>query len=228
MKLTSSIILAILTISMGCYSHALNSRAKTATVNSELATPNRKLTTCTDNTWLNAEGTCVSCQILVPHCKTCTPEGICESCQSPYEIADAKVKDTADPKNAPKRDVKQCITLPFFSSWYGILLLIFIPLLVGGGVAMLIKLIAQKKQQNHDKMKKAQEAKKREGSRNNTLNDYTKNSANKITPIRTSENSANPKMMKIEKDSLEPSTNVAAKGKDGFGNPHEDSDFDEI
>lgn len=203
-------------------------------------TTNRILaTTCPDGQFLASDDSeCHPCSKLIAYCTSCTTEGVCTKCDSGYKLSSITVKDTSDPENGDKRTVKECDNLPFFSKWYGIVIILIAPLLLGAAVAMTIKLICDRKQIDEDR--KAEALKKKEGSRLHTLtmSDVARAQNNKIAPLKNNaedETMKKPNFMRMEKKAIAESTNEEiSKIKDAdfdFGNGNRENskdEFDEI
>ena len=96
-----------------------------------------------------------------------------------------QIKDYVNPQNS--RTIYKCVTAPFFSSWYGILIVIFLPLIIGVGVAFLIKYIAEYLQRKKDE-KKNEKKEGKEFSLNTkyeTVNTPIQEKGNKIMPLNS-------------------------------------------
>lgn len=103
-------------------------------------------TTCESGKFLASDDNeCHPCSKLVAYCTNCTSDGICTSCNSSHRLTEKTIKDNSDPKNGEKRTVKHCEDLPFFSKWYGIVVILLAPLLIGAIVAVSIKFICDRR-----------------------------------------------------------------------------------
>ena len=182
-------------------------------------TESRIMQTCGAGEFLNTQMECEKCEDLIEHCADCTKEGICTECKSSYYMETESIRNI---DGTGSRDVKICVTIPFFSRWYGILIIIFTPLIIGGLVAIIIKIVAAKKQKQADaaKMQKAH-AKRKDGRTNSLTGQESRGSQNKITPMRTAENSTAQHMVRIEKSS-------GLDDSKKFDNHDDSDDFDEI
>ena len=140
MKLKLSVIsLTILVLASTCLSSAQTQQ------------PERALQSCEEGQYFATDDNgCHDCSKLIPHCTHCTNEGVCTKCLDSYKLAEVTIKDNTDPENGEKRTIAQCDDLPFFSKWYGIVVILLAPLLVGAAVAITIKLICDSRQKSHD------------------------------------------------------------------------------